>query len=503
MCIYSTDFEVHRNWLAITHSLPLSKWYYEKTSEWTLDYPPFFAWFEFYLSQVGRYFDPQMLVISKDSYASNATVLFQRLSVIVADFLYIYAVKEFVNKCLKVKQKEVEDVFIHPKSITAVLLIANFGLFIVDHIHFQYNGFLSGIFLLSIVRIYEGRSLEGAFWFSALLNFKHIYLYVAPAYFVYLLRCYCFSSKQDGRIDWNSFSCKKLLSLGLVVTAVFSVSFGPFLLLGQLPQVMSQLFPFKRGLSHAYWAPNLWALYNAADKASVLAGVKLKLLSPDVLPQASMTGGMVQEYSHVVLPSVPPAVTLIATLLTMFPAMIHLWCFPRGPQGFVRGIVLCAFASFICGWHVHEKAILLVILPLILLISGKKRDAQVFVLLSTVGHYSLFPLLFTPFENLTKVILLMLSTIYTFLSLGNIHGAQRHHLQLPLLSMLESFYLYGIVFLEVYNTFLHFLLGLSEKLPFLPLMLTSVYCAVGIVYCWLRFYSVTLQDKPKKKMKSN
>ena len=148
-------------------------------------------------------------------------------------------------------------------NAVAISILLSPALLIIDHIHFQYNGFLYGILVMSLVLARKQSTiLLSGLTFAVLLCFKHIYLYLAPAYVVYLLRMYCLSHKSILRIRFGN-SVKLATGLGLILGAAF----GPFLYLGQMDQILSRLFPFSRGLCHAYWAPNVWAMYAFFDKA--------------------------------------------------------------------------------------------------------------------------------------------------------------------------------------------------------------------------------------------
>ncbi|EDV47415.1 probable dolichyl pyrophosphate Glc1Man9GlcNAc2 alpha-1,3-glucosyltransferase [Drosophila erecta] len=463
---HSTDFEVHRNWLAITYSLPLDQWYVDATSEWTLDYPPFFAYFEWLLSQVAKYVDPRMLVVDNLNYESKGTVYFQRLSVIVTDLVYVLGVRSCLGSLGLAR--DTQQFF-----AGSMLLLLNVGLLFVDHIHFQYNGLLFGILLLSIGSLIRQRFLWSAFAFAVLLNFKHIFLYMAPAFGVYLLRFYCL---EQASVVSTAGAIVKLLVVGLTP---FAVSFGPFW--QQLPQVFSRLFPFKRGLTHAYWAPNFWALYNAADK--VAAGV-LKVQDGG----ASTTSGLVQEVRHSVLPAITPPMTFALTALFMLPILVKLFRSTKNqsPLVFLRAVVLCGCSSFVFGWHVHEKAILMVLLPLCLLTLVNREDARYAYILGIAGYFSLFPLLFDADLYIPRYSLYM---SYVAMMYGQLYrifpGFRGFHL-------LEWLYMLGFLAIPLYEHLLSFLLHLDKRLPFLPLLLTSVYSALGVLYFFGAYYLYAL-----------
>ncbi|ERF70390.1 hypothetical protein EPUS_05209 [Endocarpon pusillum Z07020] len=475
----STDFEVHRNWLAVTHSLPVKQWYYEATSEWTLDYPPFFAYFEWLLSWPAALADPAMVKIENLGYDSWATVYFQRGSVIVTEILLVFALHQYL-KSSPLSHR-------HASHATVLSIFLSPGFLIIDHIHFQYNGFLYGILILSIVLARkQSTMLYSGILFALLLCFKHIYLYLAPAYFVYLLRAFCLDTKSIFRPRYQN-----TMRLGASIIGVTCVAFGPFFYWKQLGQLKSRLFPFSRGLCHAYWAPNIWAIYSFVDR--VLIGIAPRIgLAVNDNALHSVTRGLVGDTYFAVLPEITKehcfGLTLAFQLITLF----KLWFQPDW-ETFVGAITLCGYASFLFGWHVHEKAILLVLIPFSMLALKDRRHLGAFRPLAVASYLSLFPLLYTAAEFPIKTaysICWLILFLYVFDRLAPAAVRPR----VFLLDRFSFLYITISIPLIVYCSLLHGLL-FGDSYEFLPLMFTSTYCALGVLGSWLGFMVVYFTPK--------
>lgn len=198
-----------------------------------------------------------MLTIDNLNYESWRTICFQRTSVIVSDLVLVTALYYYIKTSPGNRTQS--------SYAAAISVLLSPGLLIIDHVHFQYNGFLYGLLIFSIVCARKQSSmLYSGIIFATLLCLKHIYLYLAPAYFVYLLRAYCLDPKSVFRPRFLN-----TIKLGASIIFIFLTAFGPFVYLGQLDQLKSRLFPFSRGLCHAYWAPNVWALYSFMDRVLI------------------------------------------------------------------------------------------------------------------------------------------------------------------------------------------------------------------------------------------
>ncbi len=500
---HSTDFEVHRNWLAITNTLPLSKWYTESTSQWTLDYPPFFAWFEFIISKFIPNFiikNDGILDIVEKGNDSWSIIIFQRTSVIISELVLFGALQYYINYSRNQSNSEKIKSFIVASSI-----VLSPGLFIIDHIHFQYNGMMYGIMFLSLFAAQRQKPLLSGILFAVLLCFKHIYLYLAPAWFIYLLKIYCLDLSN---FNWkfkktylNSIKWLNLIKLSSSVLIIFLIAFGPWIYFNQIDKVLKRLFPFARGLTHAYWAPNIWALYSFIDRIlTILIGKQ----------SFGSTRGIVGDVVFTILPDITPRITFLLTLFYDLISLIPLFINPSYEK-FIACLTLCGYSSFLFGYHVHEKAILLVIFPFTLIVPLSKRLLGSFSILVISGYISLFPLLFTSGEYLIKIIYTYIWIIIFLKLFENIcdysnsnSNTTSLNLRIFYFDRLLNWYKFGFIPLLISLTLIfdikilrlislfnlgpinEIILKINlEKYEFLKLMLISTYCSIGVIMSWI------------------
>ena len=76
------------------------------------------------------------------------------------------------------------------------------------------------------------------------------------------------------------------------------------------------------------------------------------------------------------------------------------------------------------GWHVHEKAILPTVILAGLMIPVSITDSKIFFLLSLSGTVGLFPLLFTPRDMITEILLTMTYLIFCYWSLNRLSNKE-------------------------------------------------------------------------------
>lgn len=118
-----------------------------------------------------------------------------------------------------------------------------------------------------------------------------------------------------------------------------------------------------------------------------------------------------------------------------------------------------------------------------------EEDARIFIILSTAGQTALLPLLYPDNLSSLKLLLLLVYMLSSILILTSQHGRS-------LLRLHEWLYVIPLPLVTIYETVLHKLL-LGDKLPFLPLAFTSVYCAIGITYCWILYYYMYLWENAR------
>ncbi|EFN58391.1 hypothetical protein CHLNCDRAFT_19730, partial [Chlorella variabilis] len=351
------DYEAQRHWMEITVNLPMEEWYRNSSlndlSYWGLDYPPLSAYQSWLCGKYVQLFEPEVVELGTSrGYESPSSKRLLRWTVMAADALValpaaLAAANTFGGSSSGSGRQRL--------SLLVAMLFSP-ALVLIDHGHFQYNCIGLGLAAGSAAAAVSGRHVLAAVVFSLSLNHKQMGLYYAPAFFAYLL----------GKCLQRPTPASKVggvAALGVAVLATFGMVWAPWLrspVQNAWLGVVYRVFPTQRGLYEDYVA-NWWCASSRLIKW-------VRLLTQPRLVQ--LCGG--------------------TTLVAAAPAMAAQVMRPT-PRGFLLCLANSAMAFFLFSYQVHEKSILLPLLPLSLLLGSE--HPQLLCWVNLVATFSMAPLL--------------------------------------------------------------------------------------------------------------
>jgi alpha-1,3-glucosyltransferase len=312
-----------------------------------------------------------------------------RATVLVSEYLiYIPAAIIFARR-----QARLKSVNVWEASIALVAILMQPATMLIDHGHFQYNTVMLGFVLASMSSMFANRLLWGCVFFVAALSFKQMALYYAPAIFAYLLGVCLFPKPRIFR----------LLAIAFVTLTSFVAMFTPILLgslyenmqdpsialtlpppplltslpididrnspfypiVLQLSQSLHRIFPFARGLFEDKVA-NLWCALHTIHKLTTYPNSLLTRLS------------------------------LVCTIAAILPACTIILLYPRKAL-LPYSLAACAWGFFLCSFQVHEKSVLLPLLPMTVLLGSSRGigpELRAWIgWANALGVWTMYPLL--------------------------------------------------------------------------------------------------------------
>jgi alpha-1,3-glucosyltransferase len=366
------DYEAQRHWMEVTTHLPLGRWYGDwppdnPASWWGLDYPPLSALQSWVHGLAVRALDPAGIALGTSrGHESPWSKAVLRGTVLLSD-LAVFFPAALAAVAAFYPGASPSAAAARLTALLAVLL--NPAALLIDHGHFQYNCISLGLAASAAAVAARGDHTRSALpgvlssiLFTAAVHHKQMAAYYAPAFLGHLAG----RALQAGRAKGPGAAAWRVGAYGAAVLATATLCWAPFYLwaedgdgLAGLGRVLGRLAPLGRGLFEDYVA-NFWCATHPALKWKA-------------------------RFSQAALAKAAAGLTVAAAT----PAALHQALHPSR-----RGLLYCmassAFAFYTFSYQVHEKSVLLPLLPLTLLAPAEPGLAA---WLPALACFSMWPLL--------------------------------------------------------------------------------------------------------------